>query len=223
MEAYVIYIQGHEDSEKFSDRCVQSIIDTESELTVEKFPAITPENMWQVNYTWPLRKKKLCEKTKLLLSAYKTYDNNKRIAAAQSHYMLWRKCATLNRPILILEHDAIFIKKFDMKIMDWWPGEGAVSINDPIGATFSAKEYDRALEEGINEVPWLADKNIPQGLPGHSAYVLYPDAAREIMRLQEEIGWWPNDAIMCKQLCPWIRSYKPYITKCQGIKSTTSK
>ena len=110
MEAYVIYIQGHEDSEKFSDRCVQSIIDTESELTVEKFPAITPENMWQVNYTWPLRKKKVCEKTKLLLSAYKTYDNNKRIAAAQSHYMLWRKCATLNRPILILEHDAIFIK-----------------------------------------------------------------------------------------------------------------
>ena len=48
MEAYVIYIQGHEDSEKFSDRCVQSIIDTESDLTVEKFPAITPSNMWKI-------------------------------------------------------------------------------------------------------------------------------------------------------------------------------
>ena len=47
MEAYVIYIEGHEDSEKFSDRCVQSIIDTESDLTVEKFPAITPSNMWK--------------------------------------------------------------------------------------------------------------------------------------------------------------------------------
>ena len=112
MEAYVIYIQGHEDSEKFSDRCVQSIIDTESDLTVEKFPAITPSNMWKINYTWPLRKKSTCPKTGLRLSAYKTYDNDKRIAAAQSHYMLWRKCATLNRPILILEHDAIFIKKF---------------------------------------------------------------------------------------------------------------
>jgi hypothetical protein len=119
MEAYVIYIQGHEDSEKFSDRCVQSIIDTESDLTVEKFPAITPSNMWKIKYTWPLRKKSTCPKTGLILSAYKTYDNNKRIAAAQSHYMLWRKCATLNRPILILEHDAIFIKKFDSKILEW--------------------------------------------------------------------------------------------------------
>ena len=40
MDAFVIYIQGHEDSEKFSDRCVRSIIDTESDLTVEKFPPI---------------------------------------------------------------------------------------------------------------------------------------------------------------------------------------
>ena len=223
MEAYVIYIEGHEDSEKFSDRCVQSIIDTESDLDIIKFPAITPDNMWKVNYTWPLRKKRLCEKTNLLLSAYKTYDNNKRIAAAQSHYMLWRKCLTLNKPILILEHDAIFIKKFDMNIMEWWPGEGAISINNPIGATFGSKEYDEKLQNGINEVPWLVDRNIPQGLPGNSAYVLYPDAARELIRLQDEIGWWPNDAIMCKQLCPWIRCYKPYLTKCQGIKSTTSK
>ena len=223
MEAYVIYIEGHEDSEKFSDRCVHSIIDTESDLDIIKFPAITPDNMWEVNYTWPLRKKRLCEKTNLLLSAYKTYDNNKRIAAAQSHYMLWRKCLTLNKPILILEHDAIFIKKFNMNIMEWWPGEGAISINNPIGATFGSKEYDEKLQNGINEVPWFVYKNIPQGLPGNSAYVLYPDAAKELIRLQEQIGWWPNDAIMCKQLCPWIRCYKPYITKCQGIKSTTSK
>ena len=81
MQAFVIYIQGHEESEKYSDRCVRSIIETESHLDIEKFPAITPENMWQVNYTWPLRKKITCPKTGLLLSAYKTYDNNKRIAA----------------------------------------------------------------------------------------------------------------------------------------------
>ena len=89
------------------------------------------------------------------------------------------------------------------------PGEGAVSINDPIGATFSAKEYDSRLHNGINEVPWLTGNDVPQGPPGHSAYVIYPQAAREVMKLQDEIGWWPNDAIMCKQLCPWIRCYKP--------------
>ena len=63
MQAFVIYIQNHEDSEKHSDRCVQSIIDTESHLDIEKFPAITPENMWNVKYTCPLRKKVKCPKT----------------------------------------------------------------------------------------------------------------------------------------------------------------
>ena len=179
--------------------------------------------MWKVNYTWPLRKKVTCPKTGLLLSAYKTYDNNKRIAAAQSHYMLWRKCVTLDRPIMILEHDAIFTKRFDLSILEWWPGEGAISINDPRGATFNADFYDSKLRNGINEVPLVTGNDVPQGLPGHSAYVIYPHAAREVMKLQDEIGWWPNDAIMCRQLCPWIRCYKPYLTKCQGIKSTTSK
>ena len=40
--------------------------------------------------------------------------------AAQSHYMLWRKCVTENKPIMILEHDAIFTKKFDGNILEWW-------------------------------------------------------------------------------------------------------
>ena len=139
MNAYIIYIQGHEDSEKFSDRCLRSIIDTESDLTVEKFPAITPENMWKVNYTWPLRKKIKCPKTGLLLSAYKTYDNNKRIAAAQSHYMLWRKCVTENKPIMILEHDAIFTKKFESTFAycEKPPKYDSPTLN-PVRITFSS-------------------------------------------------------------------------------------
>ena len=127
----------------------------------------------------------------------------------------------MNEPIMILEHDAIFTRRFETPSTT--DDIGAYSINDPRGATFKAKDYHNKLQEGFNEVPWVTKDQIPQGMPGHSAYVIKPWAAKEIVDKQNEIGWWPNDAIMCKQICPWVRVYKPYFTTTQGIKSTTSK
>lgn len=219
MRAFVISIPGHDDSQKHADKCIQSIIDTHSEIDVEKFNAVTPETMWEVDWKWPYRKKLTCPTTGLTLKAYKTYDMTKRIAAAGSHYKLWEKCVAENNPIMILEHDAIFTKQFIP-----FNFEGlAISINDPDHATFNSKLYNKLNDTGEQEVPWVADENIPQGLPGHSAYIIKPAGAKKIIELQDRIGWWPNDAIMCKQLCPWLRIHKPYYTKVQGIKSTTSK
>lgn len=219
MRAYVISIPGHDDSQKHADNCIRSIIDTHSELDVEKFDAITPETMWKVDWKWPYSKKSICPSTGMTLKAYKTYDMTKRIAAAGSHYKLWQKCVEENKPIMILEHDAIFTRQFTPFDFDGL----ALSINDPDHATFNSKLYNKLNNTGVQEVPWVADKNIPQGLPGHSAYILKPEGAKKIIELQDSIGWWPNDAIMCKQLCPWLRVHKPYYTKVQGIKSTTSK
>ena len=219
MKAFVISIPGHEDSQLHADKCIQSVEDTNSELDIEKFTAIVPETMWQVDWKWPYTKKKVCPTTGMTLKAYKTYDMTKRIAAAGSHYKLWQKSVELNETIMILEHDAIFYRQFKPFEFEG----GAISINNPDHATFNWKLYDKLDNSGEQEVPWVADKNIPQGLPGHSAYIIKPDAAEKVCSLQDRIGWWPNDAIMCKQLCTWLRSYKPYFTKVQGIKSTTSK
>lgn len=220
MKAYIITIFSNKDSMRYAHRVLDSIQETGSELTVELFPAVTPETMVDVNYTWPLETKTTCPKTNLLLKPYKTYDNNKRIAAAQSHYRLWKMCEAMNEPIMILEHDALFIRKFTEPKL--FKGIGAYSINDPRGSTFKAEDYHNNLQEGFNSVPWVASKDIPQGLPGHSAYVLTPWAAKDIIEKQDRIGWWPNDAIMCSQLCEWLFVYKPYFTKTQGTKSTTS-
>ena len=130
-------------------------------------------------------------------------------------------CASMNEPIMILEHDAIFTKKFTSQETSSILVV-AYRINDPRGATFKAKDYHNNLVDGFNKVPWVAPENIPQGLPGHSAYVITPWAAKDIIEKQDRIGWWPNDAIMCRQLCDWLYVYKPYFTKTQGIKSTTS-
>ena len=204
----------------YAERCLQSIQDTESDIEATLFDATTPETIFPVAWTWPTGKKITCSKTNLLLTPYKTYDNNKRIAAAQSHYKLWKHCVGINEPIMILEHDAIFTHKFEAPSTTL--NVGAYSINDPKGATFKSKDYSNKLKEGFNTVPWVAPENIPQGLPGHSAYVITPWAARNIIEKQDSIGWWPNDAIMCKQLCEWLYVYKPFFTKTQGTKSTTS-
>jgi hypothetical protein len=74
---------------------------------------------------------------------------------------------------------------------------------------------------GVNPVPWVTDRIIPQGLPGNSAYVIKPWAAQQLIDAQHSIGWWPNDAIMCRQLFDWLRVVKPYYTRVQGLASTT--
>ena len=220
MKAFIITLMKDVWSLSYAERCLQSIQDTESEIEATLFDATTPETIFPVAWTWPTGKKITCSKTNLLLTPYKTYDNNKRIAAAQSHYKLWKHCVGINEPIMILEHDAIFTHKFEAPSTTL--NVGAYSINDPKGATFKSKDYSNKLKEGFNTVPWVAPENIPQGLPGHSAYVITPWAARNIIEKQDSIGWWPNDAIMCKQLCEWLYVYKPFFTKTQGTKSTTS-
>jgi GR25 family glycosyltransferase involved in LPS biosynthesis len=218
MKAYVITIQDNKESERCSANCLESIKQTKSNLEPTVFSAITPDTMFTVNWTWSTRKKQICNKTGLTLTAYKNADINKRISCAQSHYLLWKKCAELNETICILEHDALFIKTFDLEDFTG----GAMSINSPINATFNDKIYDSLLENKENEVPWVTDKTVPQGLPGNSAYIIKPWAAKKAIELQDNIGWWPNDAILCKQLCPWLTVYKPYFTTLQNIKSTTS-
>lgn len=217
MKAFIITIFSDNNSVNYANKCLKSIKETNSKLDPGLFSAVTPETMFDVVWQWPARKKQTCNKTGLLLSAYKNVDINKRISCAQSHYLLWKKCVELNETICILEHDAVFIKTFDLEDFDG----GAMSINSPVNATFNDKIYDSLLENKENEVPWVTDNTVPQGLPGNSAYVIKPWAAKKAIELQDNIGWWPNDAILCKQLCPWLTVYKPYFTTLQNIKSTT--
>ena len=222
MKAFIITLMNDAWSLSYAERCLQSIQDTESEIEATLFDATTPQTIFPVAWTWPTGKKITCPKNKFIFKIHKTYDNHKRIALAQSHFRLWQMCVSMNEPIMILEHDALFTKKFtaqetSAKLV------GAYSINDPRGSPFKAKDYHNNLVDGFNKVPWVAPENIPQGLPGHSAYVITPWAAKDIIEKQDRIGWWPNDAIMCRQLCEWLYVYKPYFTKTQGIKSTTSK
>ena len=112
---------------------------------------------------------------------------------------------------------------------------GVLGLNDPIGATRKARVFDEKVKQtqlsgypgklGISQVPYVDDAGddpLPCGLAGNSAYIIKPWAAKKILEKVAEIGVWPNDALMCRQLFPWLQVYFPYFTTVQRTASTTT-
>lgn len=204
----------------------------------------------KLNYTWPKTSVEdgLDLSTGIYKRAYAAADWRKVAACSISHMRLWQHCIDINEPILILEHDAYFIDQFKYKKIALsghmkregeigteskgeWSG-GICGINSPFGTTRKASIFDTKLKEsigsphGIGKVPYVDDPSdipLPSGLPGNSAYIIKPWAARKLLDKVLEIGIWPNDALMCRQFFPWLQHFMPYATRVQGTPSTTTR
>jgi GR25 family glycosyltransferase involved in LPS biosynthesis len=168
-------------------------------------------------------------KTGLKKSAYPTRNRLNRIACAISHYRLWAVCVKTDKPMLIMEHDAIFIQRlrYDNLLED--NHYNIIGINNPIGNTRKSHEFHKILQQsvdrentGIIPVPTIDNFDIPQGLAGNSAYIIKPKGARMCIKAASEHGLWPNDALMCKQLIPHMGVTKAYYTNTQRVVSTTT-
>jgi hypothetical protein len=182
---------------------------------------------------------------------YQTQEPYKRIACFFSHYLLWKEVVESDEPMMIFEHDAIFDRHLGMNellILDQSRFD-IIALNEPqrghtplanvyserVRKTFESENAD-ALEKGEHVsqgkpvgVPSMTDESSwqgesPSGLPGNSAYYIKPAGARKLLSLVKELGAWPNDAIMCRQLMPGkLGIFYPYITKIQdGLKSSTT-
>lgn len=231
MKAFVITIENNPYSEQVADRCLQSSlpysIDIEKFYGVTKKKANTIMRYYNLEWTWADNntRKMICPVTGLRQFPYK--GGNKKLADLDakkactiSHYLLWWTCIDLNEPILILEHDAVFLMalpEIDFK--------GICQVNDPNGATRKGKwwsEQMRARGPGIFDktvVP--GDPDIPDGLAGNSAYLIKPWAAKELVDVIHKVGVWPNDALICRQLFPWLQEYYPFVTKVDQQRSTS--
>src|SRR5690554_82256 len=131
-----------------------------------------------LRWTYPWDKPTRCPYTGLLLTPYKTRDPKARMACFLSHFYLWELAADRGISLLILEDDAEAIagpQENDACTVFY----GAVSINDPRGATRRAAAYHDKLQaagEPVTAAPWVDDNRlIPQGLPGNSAYQIHHD------------------------------------------------
>lgn len=202
-----------------------------------------------LRWTWPIHPSQdgIDFSTGLYKKAYSAADWKKVAACMISHMRLWQHCVDINEPILILEHDAIFIKTFkyryiamcgekgdggyvsfsNSKVIGQWTG-GICGLNNPLGATRKGRIFDNKAKQhphGLQTVPYvdeIGDIPLPSGLAGNSAYIIKPWAAKKLLDKVLEVGLWPNDALMCRQFFPWIQIYTPFFTKIQQITSTTT-
>jgi|SRR5210317_660458 len=238
--ALIIKVEGQ--GGPYVEKLLKSIADTDSEINPEILSAATPENINQklraietidgdaVNWTYPLSEQqdRLDIGTGMYLRHYRAKDPKKVIACMVSHMMAWDKVFQKNEPMIVFEHDAVVYRKITKENLMTEDFKGGVlGLNDPRGTTRKSSLYHEKVSQnrGMQKTPLIdgpSDPPLPSGLPGNSAYLITPFAAKALLDKVAEIGMWPNDALMCRQLFPWLQVTYPYFTKVQGVVSTTT-
>lgn len=231
-DAYVITLKDNELSNECADKLIESSRSVNNEFEITKFDAITPDrvislmNLHNLKWNYPMSEPVLDMQTGLWKHPYVTAVTEKRIACFLSHYLLWQKCAKSEEGMFIFEHDAEFIEQVDVGMLNKSSFD-IIALNDPRGATRKSSDYYQAvklkLPEKVVPVPKIDQDQIPQGLPGNSAYFIKPEGAIKLLKLVSNYGAWPNDAIMCRQLMPKkLGIVTRFNTKVQGVESTTT-
>lgn len=212
MDAYVITLLGNDYSERCAQRCIDS-----ANIMVTPFWAIDRTKSLDIlakeglEWTWGNGYRGL---------HHKSYggDHAARVGCFLSHYFLWQRCSEMAHPMLILEHDAVFVRPFEPFGFD-----SICQINDPRGSTPRAEWWRGRMIARGNGV-WPKTKVLyddrPDGLAGNSAYVIRPHAARELLDVIDEVGAWPNDALICRQLVDGLQEVYPFITEVRAERST---
>jgi glycosyl transferase family 25 len=103
--AYIITLKGHAESEAMAQRCIESCIDVgQSAQIYDAFDGtsgriIVPDHSRDKDYL------KLLKMVNFTLTPPE-------VCCLLSHYALWCKCVEMDRPIVILEHDAVMLQKY---------------------------------------------------------------------------------------------------------------
>lgn len=230
MLAYAITIKGNSVSETGFAALEKSSKKVGNEFKIIKFEGSTSEladvglRGNGLKWTYPWEGETVDFASGLTLRAYPTTYKERRIACFLSHYRLWHECIKKDEPILVLEHDAIFVHKLDYQFtLD--SKYDIIGINNPLMATRKAKLFYDTIKNSPQElqpIPDIDSITVPQGLAGNSAYIIKPAGAKNVLEAVEQYGAWPNDAIMCKQLIPKMGVTRRFYTKVQGLSSTTT-
>ena len=228
MKAYAIVMKDHSISESGYKTLVESSKSVGNDFTIRRFDAIIADNVDEhmqkegLEWKWPDKGRSYNEKLNMKFHAYGG-PPKRRYACAMSHFYLWKKCVEESEPILILEHDAKFITHFDYQYVIESDYE-CIGINDPRMATRLYQKFHDIVQAApgpLVDCPTIDNMYVPQGIAGASAYVIKPEGADQAIGAAYDHGLWPNDALLCQQLFPWLGVTKKYYTTVQGLKSTT--
>jgi GR25 family glycosyltransferase involved in LPS biosynthesis len=102
-QAYIIRILGNEVSERFASRCAESCENTDM-----------PYSFWDA-YDGTNGEIKTPAHHNVIMDLIRITDHyltRGEVACALSHISLWAKCAAQDKPLVILEHDAIMLQPY---------------------------------------------------------------------------------------------------------------
>lgn len=106
--AYIITVKGNESSERYSKQCQESCDQVGMPYKVwDAYDGIGTPGI----ITPPEQFKDDRFMNSLKITDH--YMTRGEVACCLSHISLWLHCATIDRPIVILEHDTVFVKKFE--------------------------------------------------------------------------------------------------------------
>lgn len=121
-----------------------------------------------------------------------------------SHFELWMKCVKLNQPILILEHDAIFIRELPSNILDQFDGVLKLDPFDVFDKTETyLKKVDDSLKEPVNIWHQPARNKwhgVGEFIWGAYGYIIKPEAALNLVLFARRIGAAPTDVHIGRNL-----------------------
>lgn len=104
--AYIITVKGNKTSEELSKRCQLSCINVGMPFREwEAFNGLDQKIIFPDH-----------SKNDSIINSIKITDHyltRGEVACALSHISLWVRCAVLDKPIIIFEHDAVVVKKMD--------------------------------------------------------------------------------------------------------------
>ena len=184
MKTFIITLSQNKDSLKSAQQTIQSAKDVGYDEPIELFDAVLP-NQW----------KDILPDDNSHFSRYGRPDNVG--ACFASHYLLWKKCLELGEPILILEHDAIFVDNLPDIEFDQCVNFGRPSYIRP---------YEMIYEEPQDGLHPLIQLNFL----GHHAYAIKPSAAAQFISDAEHRELTANDVWIDKITYPWLEEYRPY-------------
>ena len=184
MKTFIITLSQNKDSLRSTQQAIQSAKDVGYSEPIEIFDAVLP-TQWR----------DILPNANDSFNRYGRPDNVG--ACFASHYLLWKKCIELGEPILILEHDAIFVDNLPDIEFDKCVNFGRPSYIRPYEMIYEEPK------EGLNPL-------VQVNFLGHHAYAIKPSAASEFVSDAEHRELTANDVWIDKVTYPWLEEYRPY-------------
>jgi GR25 family glycosyltransferase involved in LPS biosynthesis len=195
MKAVVIYLEHHKDSIAQAKACIDSCVKYEYDVTTLK--ASEPNNL-KCDFSFDIMKD-----SRVKALPRDRFANKQ--ACFASHYRCWKHVIDTGKPLLILEHDAIAIKKWDNPEYDevlCLNMKNAMNrtIFNSTRAPESAYKFNGSLnlEDSKSNLKYNRNNIFKDSymIPGCASYVINPHGAIKLLKSIVEHGWEQNDYLI---------------------------